>query len=83
MDAISGWAGKMFMKQKMGSISDSIPGMSSKEGESPAKSTRQIRADIKAGRMERDAELERQKAERCERKGKLSERWASNKKVNS
>lgn len=82
MDAITGWAGKMFMKQKMGSITDSLPG-SNKEAETPAKSTRQIRADIKSSRVERDAEMELKKAERAEKKGKISDRWAANKKANS
>ena len=83
MDSITGWAGKMFMKQKMGTISDSLPGMGKEEKADPAKSTRQIRSDIKASRVERDSEFERNKAERGEKKIKLSERWAANKKINS
>lgn len=82
MDSITGWAGKMFMKQKMGSISDALPG-SKKEEESPAMSTKQIRADMKASRVERDAEFERKKTERAEKKGKISDRWAANKHANS
>ena len=72
----------MFMKQKMGSISDSLPG-SKKVEETPAQSTRQIRADMKASRVERDSEFERKKAERAEKKGKISDRWAANKTANS
>ena len=83
MESITGWAGKMFMKQKMGSISDSLPGNSKKDAVDPAKSTRQIRADMQSSRVERDADMERKKVERAEKKGKISERWAANKQANS
>jgi hypothetical protein len=88
MDAISGWAGKMFLKQKMGSITDSLPkmGADSDAEKKPTNFTsKQMRSDIKASRLERDAEMERQKAERTEKKSgglKMSERWAANKEAN-
>lgn len=79
----------MFLKQKMTSITDSLPKMGSEadlENKKPTNLTsKQIRSDIKAGRMERDAEIERQKAERSEKKAgglKMSERWAANKEAN-
>lgn len=89
MDAISGWAGKMFLKQKMGSITDSLPKMGG-DSESEKKkagnvTSKQLRSTIKATRDERDAEIERQKVERSEKKAsglKMSERWAANKEAN-
>jgi hypothetical protein len=89
MDAISGWAGKMFIKQKMGSITDSLPNLG-KDSESDKKkpsnvSSKQMRSTIKTSRDERDAEIERQKVERSEKKAsglKMSERWAANKEAN-
>lgn len=86
MDAISGWAGKMFLKQKMGSISDSLPGSNGsdkKRADDPFRASKQMRTDLKDSRVERDAEMERKKAERAEKKGSISDRWAANKKANS
>lgn len=88
MDAISGWAGKMFLKQKMGSITDSMPSIGGKESDKkPAAgpTSKQLRESIKTGRNERDAEIARQKDERMEKKSsglKMSERWAANKEAN-
>lgn len=83
MDAITGFAGKLFMKQKMGSVTQSIPGMSKEEDDSPAKSTRDIKKGIAANRAERDAEYERKKESRASKKSSISERWAANKSQNS
>jgi hypothetical protein len=69
----------MYMKQKMGSITDSLPG-SKKDETAPAKaSASQIRKDLTAGRAERDAAAGPKK----EKTSKISERWAANKKANS
>jgi hypothetical protein len=80
MDGIKGWAGKMFMKQKMGNISDSLS-MGGKKDEKPAKqiTSKEMRNNLKDIRSERDAEYERKKAERTAKKGKMAERWAANK----
>jgi hypothetical protein len=89
MDAISGWAGKMFIKQKMGSITESLPKMGGDDESGKKKpgnvTSKQMRSTIKASRDERDAEMERQKMERSEKKAgglKISERWAANKEAN-
>jgi hypothetical protein len=39
--------------------------------------------DTAATRAERDEEYKRKQTERAERKGKLSDQWAANKKANS
>jgi hypothetical protein len=88
MDALSGWAGKMFLKQKMGSITDSIPSIGGKDDEkkvTSAPTSRQMRESIKSSRTERDADIARQKDDRMEKKSsglKMSERWAANKEAN-
>lgn len=90
MDAISNFAGKMFLKQKMGSITDSIPGIggkgdaAEKKSATAAPTSKQLRESINSGRAERDAELARQKEERTSKKSglKMSERWAQNKEAN-
>ena len=76
---------KMFMKQKMGSVTDQLPSaLGGKEDkDDPAKTTRQIKKDVAASRAARDAEFERKKAERAAKKTSMSERWAKNKSVNS
>lgn len=86
MDSITGFAGKFFMKQKMGSVADSLPSMPGKdsdEKETPAKSSRQVRKEMADSRAERDAEYERKKAERAAKKTSMSDRWAANKSRNS
>jgi hypothetical protein len=83
MDALTGWAGRMIMKQKMGNIADQIPGGTTSKKEEPAKpmEARAIRKDIAKQRAERDAEHEQKKAERAAKKGggSMAERWANNK----
>ena len=79
----------MFLKQKMGSITDSIPSIGAKDNDkkatSSAPTSRQMRESIKSSRTERDADIARQKEERMEKKQsglKMSERWAANKDAN-
>jgi hypothetical protein len=82
MDAISGWAGKMFLKQKMGSITDSLPKMGKDDpdkSKASAPTSKQMRESIKSSRAERDAELASSKKSNGL---KMSERWAANKDAN-
>ena len=79
----------MFLKQKMGSITDSMPTIGGNESEkkaaTSAPTSRQMRESIKSSRTERDADITRQKNERMEKKSsglKMSERWAANKEAN-
>ena len=78
----------MFLKQKMGSITDSIPSIGGKDDEKKATgapTSRQMRESIKSSRTERNADIARQKDERMEKKNtglKMSERWAANKEAN-
>ena len=74
----------MFMKQKMGQISDSLPTLSSeqKKGKDAKVTGREMRKDIKASRAERDAEYGRQKAERAAKKVSMKDLWAKNKAAN-
>ena len=86
MDSITGLAGKFFMKQKLGSVADSLPGGGGKNDNAeanPAKTTRQVRKEMAASRAERDAEYERKKAERAAKKSSVADRWAANKSRNS
>jgi hypothetical protein len=82
MDSLTGWAGKMFLKQKMGNISDSLP-TAAKAKDDPFQATKQQRADLRSSRTERDAEAELRKSQQAERKGKMADRWAANKKASS
>jgi hypothetical protein len=83
MDAISGWAGKMFMKQKMGSITDSLPKIGKEESDkaktSSAPTSKQMRESIKSSRAERDADMATNKKSNGL---KMSDRWAANKEAN-
>ena len=81
MDSVSGWAGKMFMKQKMGQISDCLPYVSCEQKKGKVTS-REMRKDIKASRAERDAAYERRKADRVADKVSMKDRWAMNKAAN-
>lgn len=79
MDTITGWATKMMMKQKMGNVADSLPGMGKEEP--PKKTTsKEMRQNIKALRAERDAEHEAKKANT--KKLSMADRWAKNKAGN-
>jgi hypothetical protein len=91
MDALTGWAGKMFLKQKMGNITDSLPSLTGgKENETKkptaAPTSKQMRESIKSIRAERDAEDANQKQMKqssSTKSGmKMSERWAANKEAN-
>jgi hypothetical protein len=80
MNALTGWATKMMVKQQMGSMTDSIPGMGKEQKEDPkAPNAKQMRQDIKSIRAERDAEYEAKKAERGAKKTSMADRWAQNK----
>jgi hypothetical protein len=80
MDAISGFAAKIFMKQKMGNIADSLP-QADKKKPAAGPTAKEMRRDIQVGRAERDAELEQKKA--GQKKLSMSDRWAQNKAANS
>jgi hypothetical protein len=81
MNAITGWATKMMVKQQVGSVTDSIPGMGKQEvaADPKAPNAKQMRQDIKSLRAERDAEYEAKKAERGAKKTSMADRWAQNK----
>lgn len=79
MNAITGWATKMVMKQKMGNVADNLPGIG-KEEEPKNPTSRQMRKDIKTLRAERDAEYEAKKA--GTKKLSMADRWAKNKAGN-
>jgi hypothetical protein len=81
MNSITGWATKMMIKQKMGNVADSVPGLGTQQPAKDPKAPtgRQMRKDIKAIREERDAEYEAKKAERGAKKTSMADRWAQNK----
>lgn len=78
MDAITG----MFMKQKMGEITENVPGLGNKQDDKPPPTSSAIRKDMAAKRAERDAEYEKKKAERASKKSSIAEKWAKNKSAN-
>lgn len=80
MNAITGWATKMMVKQQMANATDGIPGLGKQQKEDPkAPNCKQMRQDIKTQRAERDAEYEAKKAERGAKKTSMADRWAQNK----
>jgi hypothetical protein len=79
MDAITGWAGKVFMKQKMGEIGGSIGGGNKSETKDGFAKSKEMRQSLQSSRAERDAENARKKEERAAKKGSIAEKWAANK----
>ena len=82
MDSITGWASKMFMKQKMGNLTENLPGQGGDEDTGPSKKVTKARDDIAARKAEREAEYEAKRAERAAKKGSMADRWAKNKASN-
>ena len=79
MDAVTGWASKMFMKQKMGNIGESFSAGNSNDASA------QARKDLAARRAEREAE-QQSKASTSKAKNKgssMAEKWAANKARNN